>query len=233
VLRQLRVPILMYHHISVPPAGADAIRRDLSVAPELFASHLEALAKGGYETITLRQLVDHLTRGLVLPDKPVVITVDDGYSDNYENGFPLLREANAVAAFFVITDFLNEERSGYMTWDQLRQMAAAGMEIGCHSRNHPDLRRKSIDYLVWQALGCRESIELELGKHPRFITYPSGLYDQRTIDVFHSANYWGGLTSHQGTLQSSEALFELVRIRVRGSHSAEDLMSLVELDWAR
>jgi len=221
----------MYHYISDPPVGADAIRRDLSVPPERFAGHLLALHQAGYQAITLRQFFDTLTRGLPLPPKPIVITVDDGYVDAYDNAFPLLQENGFSAAFFVITDFVNEARPGYATWDQLREMAAAGMEIGCHSRNHPELSSKSVDYLVWQALGCKESIELELGFHPRFISYPSGLYDQRTIDVFHSAHYWGGLTSHQGNVQSSSHPFELVRLRVRGSYAAEDVLRLLELKW--
>jgi peptidoglycan/xylan/chitin deacetylase (PgdA/CDA1 family) len=221
----------MYHYISSPPAGADAIRRDLSVPPERFASHLQALRDVGYQSITLRRLFDHLMRGQPLPEKPVIITMDDGYVDNYSNAFPVLREQGFSASFFVITDFVNEQRPEYMSWDQLREMAAAGMEVGCHSRNHPNLSGRSVDYLVWQALGCKESFELEMGFHPRFISYPSGLYDQRTIDVFYSAHYWGGLTSHQGDRQSSSRPFELRRLRVRGSYTAEDLLDLLELEW--
>lgn len=231
VRREVEVPILMYHYISTPPPGADAIRRDLSVPPQLFASHLQALRQAGYQSITLRMLFDHLMRGQPLPDKPILITIDDGYADAYVNAFPLLQEYGFTAAFFVITDFVNEQRPEYASWDQWREMAAAGMEIGCHSRNHPDLRGQSVDYLVWQALGCKESIELELGFHPRFISYPSGGYDQQTIAVFHSAHYWGGLSSHQGLRQSSDRPFELVRIRVRGSHTADDLLYLLSLDW--
>jgi peptidoglycan/xylan/chitin deacetylase (PgdA/CDA1 family) len=221
----------MYHYISSPPPGADAIRVDLSVRPEQFASHLQTLREVGYHNITLRELFDHLTRGIPLPENPIIITVDDGYLDAYTGAFPVLQEQGFSAAFFVITDFANEQRPEYMSWDQLKEMAAAGMEIGCHSRNHPDLRGKSLDYLVWQALGCKESFELELGFHPRFISYPSGWYDQRTIDVFHSAHYWGGLTNHQGTLQSSSQPFELKRIRVRGSHTAADVLELLDLRW--
>jgi peptidoglycan/xylan/chitin deacetylase (PgdA/CDA1 family) len=231
VQRLVKVPILMYHYISTPPQGAGPVRRDLSVPPERFASHLQALHKAGYQSISLRTLLDHLTRGAPLPDNPIVITIDDGHTDAYVHAFPLLQEHGFTASFFVITDFVNEERPEHLSWDQLREMAAASMEIGCHSRNHPDLRGRSVDYLVWQALGCQESMELELGFHPRFISYPSGLYDQRTIQVFHSAHYWGGITSHQGQRQSSSHPFELMRIRVRGSHTADDLLYLLSLEW--
>ena len=79
--RTVKVPILMYHYISVPPADADVYRVDLSVPPDLFAAHLDRLQAEGYTTISLYQLLAHLTQGAPLPEKPVVITFDDGYRD--------------------------------------------------------------------------------------------------------------------------------------------------------
>ena len=231
VAREARVPILMYHYISVPPPGADAVRRDLSVAPDLFESHLRYLKEAGYQAISLRDLVYHLTRGWPLPPKPIILTFDDGNRDNYENAFPLLQKYVFRATFFLVTDFIDEGRPAYLTWAQVKEMHQAGMEFGAHSRNHPDLRDKPTDYLVWQSLGPRETIQYNLGEEPRFYSYPSGAYDEKAIAVIHSAGYWAGLTTHQGATHSSQRLFELKRIRVRGTHSAEDLAKLLALDW--
>ncbi|MCS7222553.1 MAG: polysaccharide deacetylase family protein [Anaerolineae bacterium] len=231
VLRIAHVPILMYHYISAPPPDADRYRRDLSVPPDRFESHLRYLQEHGYTSISLSDLVYHLTRGTPLPSKPIILTFDDGYVDQYTNAFPLLRKYGFRAAFFVITDFVTEERPGYMTWEQLKELVAAGMEIGSHSRNHPNLRGQPLDYLVWQALGSKEAIEYYLGITPRFIAYPSGQYDDQTIAVFHSAHFWAGLTITQGTEQRSDRLFELQRIRMRGRHTADDLDALLHLDW--
>ncbi len=229
--RVARVPILMYHYISAPPPGADKYRIDLSVSPERLESHLRYLRDQGYTTISLRDLVYHLTQGAPLPPKPIILTFDDGYEDQYLNAFPLLKKYGFRGTFFIITDFVTEERPGYMTWSQLKEMVAAGMEIGSHSRNHPDLRGKPVDYLVWQALGSKEAIEAHLGITPRFISWPSGRYDDQAIAVFHSAHFWGGVTTHQGTVQRSDRLFELQRIRVRGSYTAKYLDALLHLDW--
>lgn len=231
VLRIAHVPILMYHHISNPPPGADRYRRDLSVPPERFESHLQYLQEQGYTTISLRDLIYHLTRGTPLPPKPIVLTFDDGYADQYENAFPLLKKYGFRATFFIITDFITEEYPDYMTWAQLKEMLEAGMEIGSHSRNHPNLRGKPLDYLVWQALGSKEAIEYYLGVTPRFVSWPSGHYDDQAIAVFRSAHFWGGVTIHQGTEQRSDRLFELQRIRIRGKHTASDLDILLHLDW--
>jgi len=229
--RSARVPILMYHYISDPPAGANAVRRDLSVSPALFESHLRYLRDHGYHVITLDDLLRFLTSGQPLPERPVILTFDDGYLDNYINAFPLLKRYSMVGHFFLITDFVDAGQADYMTWPQIEEMSAAGQRFGSHSRNHPDLRGQSVDYLVWQALGGLEDIQKHLGYHPRWIAYPSGSYDKRTIQVFKSANYWGGLTTVQGATHTGDGIFELSRVRVRGSYSIDDLARLLALDW--
>ena len=231
VARTLQVPILMYHYVSVPPDGADIYRRDLSVTPALFESDLKFLTDAGYHAITLDDLLYALAQGRELPAKPVILTFDDGYQDNYTNAFPLLEKYDMVGHFFVISDFVNQERPGYMTWPQIEEMAAAGQRFGSHSRDHPSLKGQSDDYLVWQALGGKEALEEHLGQHPRWISYPAGQYDDRTIAVYESAGYWGGLTTQQGATHTLDDIFELKRVRVRGSHTAADLGRLLALDW--
>jgi len=106
VARTVNVPILMYHYVSTPPANADIYRRDLSVPPELFGAHLDRLQADGYTTISLYDLVAYLQQGTPLPPKPVLLTFDDGYRDNYENAFPLLRARRMTATFFVVMEFI-------------------------------------------------------------------------------------------------------------------------------
>jgi peptidoglycan/xylan/chitin deacetylase (PgdA/CDA1 family) len=231
VAREVHVPILMYHYISAPPADADLYRKDLSVTPELFESHLKYLVSAGYQVITLDDLLYALTQGRPLPPKPVILTFDDGYEDNYLNAFPLLQKHGMTGHFFIISDFVNAGRPGYMTWKQIEEMAAAGQRFGSHSRDHPNLSGKSVDYLVWQALGGVEAIQEHLGYHPRWVSYPSGDYDQQAIKVYKSANYWGGLGVEQGATHTLGEIFHLHRVRVRGSYSAEDLAKLLALDW--
>jgi peptidoglycan/xylan/chitin deacetylase (PgdA/CDA1 family) len=229
--RSVNVPVLMYHYLSVPPPGANIYRQDLSVSPELFAAHLGAMQQAGYIAISPYDLLAHLAQGAALPEKPVLITFDDGYRDNYENAFPLLSEHNMTAVFFVVTDFIDEQRPEYFTWDMLREMSAAGMSIESHGRNHVSLAGKDADYLIWQALGSLETIQYELGVRPRFVSYPAGEYDRSVIDIFRSAGYWAGFTTMQGATHSSDDLFQLRRVRVRGTTTPEELLRLLALDW--
>ncbi len=220
--RTAHVPILMYHYLSTPPPDADIYRTDLSVPPDLFAAQLDRLQAEGYTTISLYDLMADLTQGAPLPEKPVILTFDDGYRDNYENAFRLLRERGMTATFFVVTDFIDEQRPAYLTWEMAREMVAGGMAIESHGRNHVSLAGKDADYLVWQALGSLETIQHELGVRPRFVSYPAGEFDQLTIDIFQSANYWAGATTVQGATHSSDDLFRLNRVRVRNTTTPDD-----------
>lgn len=232
VVRELRVPILMYHYISEPPAEADIYRRDMSVTPERFESHLQYLRQAGYETITLDDLLYALAQGRSLPPKPIILTFDDGYEDNYLNAFPLLEKYDMIGHFSIMSDVINAETPGYMTWSQIEQMSAAGQHFGSHARYHiPSQKGGTTEYLVWHALGAMEAIQEHLGYHPRWITYPSGEYDAQTIAVYRSAYYWGGLSTEQGATHTLDDIFALKRVRVRGGHTAEDLAGLLALDW--
>ena len=231
VRRTARVPILMYHHIADPPAGAKAVERDLSVSPARFEEQLRYLRDAGYQSISTVDLVYHLTLGTPLPAKPVIITFDDGYRDVYTNAFPLLRAYGFTATVYVITDFVDRGLTPYLTWPQIEEMYAAGIEFGAHSRDHPDLRRKSYDFLVWQILGPKQTLEAHLPAPVRTFSYPSGAYDQRVIEVLRSAHYWCAVTTEQGATHSSDGLFTLSRIRMRRADTLETFRKKLELDW--
>lgn len=220
--RQVVVPILMYHHVALPGSGADMIRRDLSVSTADFEAQLRYLVERGCQPIGLKELIMHLQVGQPLPAKPVILTFDDGFKDQYTNAYPLLDKYGFKGVFFVITRFLDEGRDEYMSWADIELLHANGMEIGSHSYTHPSLRGKSFDYVVWQVLGSKEAIEARIQEQVRFFSYPSGQYDQQVVDVLRSAGYWGAVTVEPGSRQSSERPFELKRIRVRGTYDLED-----------
>jgi len=231
VARQVRVPILMYHHIAVPPADADIYRRDLSVTPENFAAQLQYLAEQGYQTITLYDLVYYLALGWPLPPKPIILTFDDGYRDNYTHAFPLLRKHGFVGTFFILTEPIDQKHEEYLTWPQVREMNAAGMDIEVHGRTHRDLRGRDTDFLIWEIVGPQEIVEARIHHRPRFFCYPSGEYDDLVIAILKSAHFWGAVTTEQGTLHTSENLFDLQRIRIKGADTLEDFIAKLEWEW--
>lgn len=225
--RVLTVPILMYHYISVPPPGADKYRIDLSVPPDKFEEQLAWLAENGFSTVSLYALIDHLSTGAPLPPRPVVLTFDDGYRDNYENAFPLLKKYGFTGTFFVVSDFINAGRPEYMTWDMAREMAEAGMSIESHSRTHPDLRGRSFQFLVWEILGPIEAITHYTGQRPRFFCYPAGKYDRDVIAVLKSVDTWAAVTTQPGRRQTLDTAMTWPRLRVHGGGSLRDFIRLV------
>ncbi len=230
-VRQLEVPIIMYHHVAAPPPDADAIRRDLSVSPQAFEEQLRYLVGAGYQPITLRQLAMHLQTGRPpLPKKPVVLTFDDGYRDNYTHAYPLLKEYGFVATFFILSGPIDFGDKEYMTWEQIELMSADGMEIGDHSYSHPDLAGQPLDFITWQILAPKEAIEAHTGQEVRSFCYPAGSYDQTVIEVLKATHFWGAVTTQVGVRQSSEQLFELKRVRVHSDYSLAQFGALLNVD---
>lgn len=229
--RSVQVPILMYHYISEPPPDADIYRQDLSVTPENFEAQLRYLAENGYTTITFTDLIYHLTLGRPLPKRPVILTFDDGYRDNFLHAYRQLRRYDSVGTFFVVTGFIDENRPEYLTWGQIRVMHRGGMAFGSHSYTHPDLRGQEVDYLVWQILGSQQALAERIGEPVHFFSYPAGSYDQSVIDVLRSAGFWAAVTTQQGDTHTSDGLFELARIRVRGDDTLDDFAAKLNYDW--
>lgn len=229
--RRLRVPILMYHYVSEPPEDADRYRRDLSVTPEQLDAQLGWLRDHDYTVVSLEDVARALHAGTRLPARPIVLTFDDGYADAYQHAFPLLKKHGVTATFFVVTEWIDEGRAGYLTWDQAREMAAAGMSIQSHSRTHPDLSRGcDHDCLVYQVLGSVQTIEAEIGVRPRFFCYPSGRYSGEVMAVLQQVGIVGAVTTQGGTLHVSERPLQLARVRVRGTTDLGDFVWMVR-DW--
>jgi len=219
----------MYHYLSTPPPGSDAIRMDLSVGPEQFETHLAYLRQAGYETISMSQLAFALSGHTELPPNPIIITFDDGYRDNYENAFPLLRKYGYTSTFFVFTQVIDENNVRFLTWDMVKEMHQAGMEFGSHSYSHPDMVGKNDAYQIFEVLASKEAIEERTGELTRFFAYPSGRYDELTIRVLQSAHFWGAVTTQWGAEQTYDNRFEMPRIRVRGNDTVEDLAEKLDL----
>jgi peptidoglycan/xylan/chitin deacetylase (PgdA/CDA1 family) len=228
VSRTLKVPILMYHYVSSPPEDADVYRVDLSVEPAVFREQMTYLAANGYSTIDFYDLSLAITGKLELPPRPVIITLDDGYVDNYHQAFPILREFGFKATFFIVTEFIDNGYAGYMNWAMIEEMAAAGMRIESHSKTHPDLRGQEHDYLVWQILGSQETLAAHVGYTPRYFSYPSGQYDEATIAVLQALDFWGAVTTHSGKEHGFNDRYEWTRLRVRYTTVLPEFVDLID-----
>lgn len=225
VARTVRVPILMYHHVGDLPPDADAVRKSLTISQDLFNEQLKFLAAQGYTTIHIADLINHFQTGAPLPEKPIILTFDDGYDDNYTNVFPTLKDFGFRGTFFIIGAPTDYGSPGYLRWEQILEMYNNGMEIGAHSLTHR--------YNLGQFSASIQDSEIKKGHQlmadhlpnwmPLF-SYPSGSYNQYTLDLLRRLGYVAAVTTKQGAQQSSQAPLELRRIRIRGEWSMSQFL---------
>jgi peptidoglycan/xylan/chitin deacetylase (PgdA/CDA1 family) len=208
------VPIFLYHYVEELPAGADEIRQNLTVSPAEFAAQLQYLADNGYHTITLEHLYYHLWEGLPLPEKPVVLTFDDGYRDAYEVVFPLLKRYGFVGTFFIFTAPVEEDNLSYLTWSMIEEMSWSGMEIASHGQRHVGVAGLSNETLMKEVHESKLKIESRIGRPVHFFCYPYGVYDTAAIAALQSSGYWGAVTTYPSRQHVRGGLYQLGRFRM-------------------
>lgn len=187
---EVTVPILVYHYIREPRFGPDDPDRQYEVSPQVFSAQLLYIKEQGFETIHMSDIAAAFTEGKPLPEKPVIISFDDGRDSQYTAAFPLLKEYGFTASFFVFTNAM--DRPGYLTWDQLAEMRDAGMEIGSHGIYHPYLTRLSDEEMRAELFGSRAKLREMLGVPGDVIAYPFGLNDERVRSAAAEAGYAAG-----------------------------------------
>lgn len=226
--RRMRVPVLMYHYVSVPPPGSDGYRINLSISPERFREHVDYLANSGYTTISLYDLDNALVYGTSLPEKPVILTFDDGYVDHYDNVFPVLKAYNMTGTFFIITQFVDQNQRGYLSWAQIAEMAAEGMDMESHTKTHPNLENRDYDFLVYQILGSLESLRSHTGRPTRMFCYPGGNYDDSTLALLRTTDILRAVTTEHGLTHTTDNRYQLPRLRITNQTGVPGLISLLK-----
>lgn len=220
-----RLPILMYHHISSTPANS--VGSEFFVSPTAFRSHMAYLADNKYTPITLDQLSASLNDGVALPDNPIILTFDDGYSDAYDNAFPILQEFGFTGTFFIITDLADQTTDGYMNWDMIAEMADAGMSIQSHSRNQGDLRGRDPEEIVADLQGSQQAIARHTNTTPRYLAYPQGQYDDTVLDALAELAFAGALTANMTWQDTFERPFTWPRLFVNHDLPVADFANLI------
>lgn len=212
-----RIPILMYHRIATVPGERN------SLPPEKFEEQLDYLKKHGYNTITLNDLYNHYSLQAPLPPKPVILTFDDGYEDNFLTALPMLKERNMKATVFPIASWVGKENkwenfnhqlTRTMNWEQLQQWKAAGMEIGSHTIEHPFLTQCDEVRLLEELMESKRVLEEKLAVKIEFLCYPYGFFDDKTIRTVKQCDYKGALAIFANAPLWKQDMYALPRIPV-------------------
>jgi peptidoglycan/xylan/chitin deacetylase (PgdA/CDA1 family) len=225
------VPILMYHAIAADPNEAT---RELSVTPEAFAQQMAVLAELGFTPVTTAALAARWRSGRPLPERPVLITFDDGYEGVHRHALPVLAGHGFAATLFVSTGWIrgaHDTGGGLDTmldWDQVRELAAADVEIGGHSHTHPQLDQLDDAGLRHELIHCKEIVSDQLGAVPASFAYPYGYSSRRVRQAVRETGYGQALAVGNGLARRRQGPYALHRVTVRRSTGVEEFERLVE-----
>ena len=211
--RGVPVPILMYHIIGTPPAGARY--PELYVAQQDFVAQLRYLVGHGYRAVTLRQVYDSWHSAGTLPARPVVVSFDDGNPCDFTIVAPLLKTLQWPGVLNLIAGPGPGTR---MDTGEVRTMVAEGWEVDSHTVSHVDLRTLDAQRLSYELTVSRQKLRALFGVPVDFFCYPSGRYDARVVAAVRAAGYLGATTTHPGAARPDE-LFTLRRVRVSGTET--------------
>jgi peptidoglycan/xylan/chitin deacetylase (PgdA/CDA1 family) len=219
------VPILMYHVVETPPAGAPF--PDLYVRRSDFAGQLDWLRAHGYQAVSLRRVYDYWRHGYALPPRPVVLTFDDGYPEDYTNVRPLLAGRQWPGVLNLAVQNLLDRK---LTVPQIRTLIRDGWEIDAHTLTHPDLTTLGRADLLHQVAGSRAWIRRRFHVPVDFFCYPSGRYDAQVLAAVRAAGFRGATTEGFGPASPRDGLLTLPRIRVGGSDGVSGLAAKLGAD---
>ena len=189
------MPVLVYHQF------AEKSTNKMTVSREAFEAQMRLLKDKGYRVVTLEQLRRFVEFRGQLPEKAVVITIDDGWRATYDIAFPILRKYGYPATLFVYTQLITGGGKT-LSWDQVREMSAQGLDVQCHTISHRNLAlpqgQESADqYFTTIAREIAESartIEQKLGKRPTILAYPYGDTNGLAIALLKKQGYRAALT---------------------------------------
>ncbi len=221
-----RAVILMYHIIDKPHSGLES---RFCCTPRQFERQMRFLKNSGYRLIGLESLVEGLNGSFEIPDNAVVITFDDGFECNYHNALPVLVREKIPAVMFIVPGCVGSSnewmlsrgfpRRKIVSWSQISSLSDAGICIGSHTQNHPDLTELSSGAVKDEVRISRQRLEDALGKSADYFAYPYGRYNQIIRDAVKDAGYKAACSTRSGFNSNGIDHFALRRIEVYGGDS--------------
>jgi peptidoglycan/xylan/chitin deacetylase (PgdA/CDA1 family) len=209
----LNVPVLMYHHIQPYNLAKERGQTSLTVDNEVFDQQMAYLASSGYTAISAEQLINALLTKTGLPGKPIVITMDDGYKDNFEYAYPIIQKYGLTANIMIPTGLM--ENSGWLTWSDLKTMVDSGRFFAYdHTWSHTSLVGLPDDKIQTEIMTAKKQLEEHLGRSITVFTYPYGSQNSRVINVLANNGFSGAFSTIGGSYQCNSFIMALHRTRI-------------------
>ena len=212
--------VLMYHRFG------ESRYPSTNISIEQFEAHLAHLAAGNYTVLKLDDIIVRLRAGELLPDRTVAITIDDAYLSVYTEAWPRLTEAGFPFTLFVASSPIDRELSGYMSWEQIRELQSSGVTIGSQTHTHPHMHRLSDEEVRAEISTSNGRFIEELGLRPELFAYPYGEYSQFVIDAVKGAGFRAAFGQNSGIMHSADDQFQLPRFAFNEAYGTIDRLKL-------
>lgn len=197
--------ILMYHRFGETNSPSTSIRL------EQFEAHIKELKSGAYTVLPVPEIVSAIREGRPLPDRTIGLTIDDGYLSVYAEAFPRLRDADLPFTVFVSTNPIDQEFSGFMTWDQIREIRDSGVTIGAHTSTHLHMPANLLSRNRADLENSNARLKKELGEVPALFAYPFGEASTEIQNLIRKAGHVAAFGQHSGPLDASSDPFYMPR----------------------
>ncbi|MBI5613459.1 polysaccharide deacetylase family protein [Candidatus Gottesmanbacteria bacterium] len=222
----IHIPILMYHYVEYVKDKGDRIRIGLNIPRNIFEEQIKTLVEASYSAIFMNDVADALDGKVTLPQKPVVLTFDDGYGDFYTDVFPILKKYNIKAVNYVISEVLGKKN--YMTREQVQEIDKSGLvEVASHTTSHVNLKLVPLSVARKEIFQSKIDLE-ELVGHTVFnFAYPYGAFTASVAGYVKEAQYRTAVTVLPGTWHHEQDRYYLERIRP-GYNTGNTLLKLLE-----
>lgn len=233
-VQNFAVPVLMYHRVCplTEQEARNRLTRDLTVLPVDFELQIKHLSENGFTLLSVYDVQHALLTGGKLPEKAVALTFDDGYRDNFEHAFPILRKYGASATIFLVKNTVDGPR--HLTWDMIRRMRPGGIRYGSHTVSHAHLPALDDARLDHELVESKRFLEAGLRESVTSLAYPAGRFDDRVVGRVQAAGYLTAWDKGGGPVQPGDDPFRLPRVRVHGQTTMADFERKVWSGyWAR
>ena len=228
------VPILMYHNINDSYSPDNAL---VEMSTAEFKEQMLSLIENGFQPITLYDYIKWQQGEKELPQKPVIITFDDGYLNNYTHAYPIIKELNIPVTIFVITSRMgmsNGVTYPHFTWEQAKEMEESGLvDIESHTNMHSDFHLTDKKNAIAELRMSKFLIKKYLNKDAKFLAYPYGYYTDFVKAEAEKAGYSACVkiqTLNPGVNRKGQDLYVLKRITARGGMSGDELIKEIEIN---
>jgi peptidoglycan/xylan/chitin deacetylase (PgdA/CDA1 family) len=222
----VRLPILMYHYIEVVTDTRDTMRKSLAILPAVFDKQVKTLKEAGYTFLTASQIPAILDGKLALPEKPIILTFDDGYRDFYTDAYPILKKYQVPATAYVVPGFL--DKPNYLFKTQLDEINKDGLvEIAAHTVHHVYLKGMNAERARVEIQQSKTELEQAIQKPVVSFAYPYGAFDLEIAKQVEAAGFTNAVSTLPGVELDGKNTYFIFRVRP-GARTGKELLTFLQ-----